>query len=296
MPHKKRPLTPFILLAPSLALLVFLVAYPIGFSLFYSFHAWDLARGPEPQGFVGLANYITLVTDPHFQNAIWVTMKFAFTAVGIQVLAGMGAALLFNKPLRGIGVMRSLLILPTAVAPIISALLFRYMYYQALGTGIIPWALAQIGIKTPAKGILGDTSTALLGVIMTDVWIWTPFFIIAYIAGLQSVPIEQLEAAKVDGAGPLQIFRYVTLPHMRRLIAIVFIIFFMQEFNVFDIIFALTHGGPGETTTTLSFYLYRQGLEYYNIGYAAALTWVIALIILVIVNIYFYFAFRGVKV
>jgi multiple sugar transport system permease protein len=294
--RKKGEKTPFLMLLPSLVIVLLLVGYPLGFSLVYSFYLWNLAVAATPQRFVGLFNYATLVSDPHFFNAILVTFNFAITAVILQMLLGLGVAIVFSRSFRGASVMRALLILPTAVAPIVSGLLFRYMYYQSLGMGIIPWMLAQIGISTPVRSILGDYATALYGIIAVDVWLWTPFFALAFIAGLQSTPVDQIEAARVDGAGPVSVFRHVTLPSMRRLIAIVFIIFFMQEFNVFDIVYALTGGGPAEVTTTVSYYLYRQGMLYYNIGYAAAMTWFIAILVTIVVNVYFYFAFKGTKV
>lgn len=293
---KPERLTPIWFILPSFLLLAVLIVYPLVFSLYNSFQFWNLAVSAVPQGFVGLRNYIFVLTDPYFQKAIYVTLRLSVTAVALEFLLGLGIALLLNQAIRGVSVFRALLIMPTALAPTVAGLLFRYMYYQGLGMGLIPYLLIKAGIGTPAAGILGDFSTAIFGVMAVDVWTWTPFFALALLAGLQSVPQEQLEAAQVDGASQIRIFRHITLPSLRKVASIVFIIFFMQEFNVYDIIWAMTGGGPGNETTTASFLLYYQGLVYYNIGVASAMTWIIAVTVLIFVNVYFTIVFRGVRV
>ena len=285
-----------LLIFPSFIFLFILIAYPLIFSLYYSFQFWNLATSHEPQGFIGLANYITLVTDPRVRNAVIITIMLAVPTTLIELFLGLGIAALLDRDFKGIGIFRALFIIPTAVAPVIAGLIFRFMFYQGLGTGIIPYILHVIGIGTPERGILGDQQTAIIGIAATMIWRWTPFFALTILAGLQSVPKELLDAAKVDGASSYQIFRYVKMPHLRKLIAIVFIICFMMHFNAYDEIFAETRGGPGEATTTLSYLLYWEGLVYYNIGLSAALTWLIAITLLIIVNIYFKFVFRGERV
>lgn len=290
----KRPYIFFIF--PSFIFLFILIAYPLIFSLYYSFQFWNLATSHEPQGFIGLANYLTLINDPRVRNAIIITVMLAVPTTLIELLLGLGIAILLDRDFKGIGIFRALFIIPTAVAPVIAGLIFRFMFYQGLGTGIIPYILHVIGIGTPERGILGEQQTALIGIAVTMIWKWTPFFALTLLAGLQSVPNELLDAAKVDGASRYQIFRHVKLPHLRKLIAIVFIICFMMHFNAYDEIFAETRGGPGEATTTLSYLLYWEGLVYYNIGLSAALTWMIAIILIIVVNIYFKFAFKGERI
>ncbi|MEM3447302.1 MAG: sugar ABC transporter permease [Nitrososphaerota archaeon] len=290
----KRPYIFFIF--PSFIFLFILIAYPLIFSLYYSFQFWNLATSHEPQGFIGLANYLTLINDPRVRNAIIITVMLAVPTTLIELLLGLGIAILLDRDFKGIGIFRTLFIIPTAVAPVIAGLIFRFMFYQGLGTGIIPYILHVIGIGTPERGILGEQQTALIGIAVTMIWKWTPFFALTLLAGLQSVPNELLDAAKVDGASRYQIFRHVKLPHLRKLIAIVFIICFMMHFNAYDEIFAETRGGPGEATTTLSYLLYWEGLVYYNIGLSAALTWMIAIILIIVVNIYFKFAFKGERI
>jgi len=293
---KRERLTPLWFILPSFLLLFAMIIYPLAFSLYYSFQFWNLAVSEEPRGFVGFQNYINVLTNPYFHKALYVTFRLSMTAVVLELLLGLGIAILLNQAIRGISVFRALLIMPTALAPTIAGLLFRYMYYQGLGMGVLPFFFIVAGIGTPEQGILGSSSTALYGVMATDVWAWTPFFALALLAGLQSVPQDQIEAAKVDGASEIRIFRHITLPNLRKVASIIFIIFFMQEFNVYDIIWAMTWGGPGNETTTVSFLLYWQGLVYYNIGLASAMTWVIALTILIFVNVYFTIVFRGVRV
>jgi len=282
-----------LLIFPSFILLLFLIAYPLAFSLYYSFFFWNLAVSHEPLGFVGLDNYVTVLSDPRVGKATMITLILAVVATSIELALGLGIAVLLDRDFRGVGLFRALLVMPTAIAPVVAGLIFRYMFYQGIGMGFFPWFLHTIGIGTPERGILGDSSTALFGVMLSMIWRWTPFFAITTLAGLKSVPVELLDAAKVDGASGYTLFRYIKLPYARKVMLIVFIIAFMMHFNTYDEVYAMTRGGPGDATTTLSYLLYREGLIYYNIGVASAMTWLIAIILLIAVNLYFKVAFKG---
>jgi len=285
-----------LLIFPSFIFLFVLIVYPLAFSLYYSFQYWNLATSREPLGFIGLGNYLTIFSDPRVGKAIITTFILALFAVLIELGLGLGIAILLDRDFKGIGVFRALFIVPISVAPVVAGLIFRFMFYQGIGTGIITYFLNSIGISTPETGVLGDAQTAIIGIAITMIWRWTPFFALTLLAGLQSVPVELIDSAKVDGVSSFQLFRFIKLPYIKKILSIVFIICFMMHFNAYDEIYAETRGGPGDATTTLSYLLYWEGLVYYNIGVSAAMTWLIAIILLVVINIYFKLMFRGERV
>jgi multiple sugar transport system permease protein len=290
MPQIKRRFLPYAYVLPSLVFLVALVIYPLGFSLYYSFQNWTLQTSPVPMGFIGFQNYVNAFKNPTFLHSLVNTIRLSISATAIEFVLGLGIAVLLSVNLRGSSLVRSLLIMPTTVAPIVVGFIFRFLYYK---DGLITFFLESVGIPIPAEGILGSTSTAMWGVIFTDAWEWTPFFAIILLAGLQSIPDEIIEAARVDGASFFRIFWHIMLPHLRFVSAIILMIRFMQTFNLFDIIYVETMGGPGTATRTLSYNLFYEGLVNYNIGSSTAIAWIMILIILVLVNLFIHFAFQG---
>ena len=277
------------LILPSLLLLVSIILYPLGFSLYYSFQNWNLQITPVPLGFVGLANYANALRDPTFVDSLINTLKISIMATAIEFTLGLGIALLLSLNLRGGNVVRAVLIMPTTVAPIVAGFLFRYLYYT---DGLIPYLLSSIGVPIPKQGILGSPLTAIWGIIFTDVWEWTPFFAIILLAGLQSISAEIIEAARVDGASFFRVFWHIMLPSLRFVASIIIMIRFMQVFNLFDIVYVETMGGPGTSTRTLSYNLYYEGLVNYNIGYSTAIAWIMIIIIAIIINLFIVFAFK----
>lgn len=270
-------------------ILVIIIIYPLCFSLYNSFQHWNLQTSPFPRGFVGFANYINVFKDQTFIRSFVNTFKLSFPIVIIELVLGLGIALLFNEKLKGGNLFRALLIMPMTIAPMVAGFLFRYLFYK---NGLISYILSLIGIPTPNEGILGNAITAFLAIAFTDIWQWTPFFAIILFAGLQSMPIQLSEAAKIDGASFSQILWYISLPHLKFVILFTAMIRFMKTFNLFDIIKAETMGGPGTATRTLSYNLYYEGLVNYNIGYSFAIAWIIIFTIMIIINVFTKFAFK----
>jgi multiple sugar transport system permease protein len=165
------------------------------------------------------------------------------------------------------------------------------MYYE--NGGLLTWLLTTLGFPVPIQGILGNANTALWGILLADIWQWTPFFAIILYAGLLSISQEIKEAALVDGASALRMFTNITLPLIWRTAVIVIMIRFMQLFNMFDLVLVLTRGGPGTASRTLSYNLYQEGLINYNIGVASAMTWLIVIVVTILINVYVIFAFRN---
>jgi multiple sugar transport system permease protein len=288
--EKRRRRLPWLLVLPSILVLLALILYPLGFSLRNAFFFWNLQTSPDPQQFIGLENFRQVFRVTSFWPSLRNTFLIAVIGTGLQFVLGMGIALLLSTRLRGLGVARALLIMPTTIAPIVTGFLFRYMYQDP--GGIIPWLLNGVGLPVSEQGLLGSASTALAAVLAADTWQWTPFFAIVLYAGLLSVPEELIEAAKVDGAYGWQLFKHILLPLVKPVATIVIMLRFMQLFNIFDVVLVLTRGGPGTASRTLTYSLYEQGLLNFNIGMASALTWIIVIIINILITIYVVFAFK----
>ncbi|NHT77133.1 carbohydrate ABC transporter membrane protein 1 (CUT1 family) [Rhizobium sp. PP-F2F-G38] len=282
---------PYLLIAPSVIMLLVLIAYPLLFALRSSFYFWNLQIGPEPQAFVGFDNYVQALNAFDFQAALTNTLLLSFVGTALEFALGLSIALILLRALPGMNVVRALLILPTTIAPIVVGFLFRYLYDP--GGGLLTWVLTSIGIPIPAVGLLGSPSTALAAVLFADIWQWTPFFAIVLYASLLSVPEEIIEAARLDRASAWTILMRIKLPLIKRTAIIIVMLRFMQLFNTFDTVLVLTRGGPGTSTRTLGYSLYEQGLINFNIGLVSAMTWITVLIVNIIVALYVFFAFRN---
>jgi multiple sugar transport system permease protein len=288
--RRAAPLFPYLFILPSVLLLIGLIIYPTIFVISNSFYFWNLQTSPVPLQFVGWQNFQLVFTVTPFLPALWNTLLLAAAGTFIEFWLGLGIALLLNTQVRGVGIFRSLLIMPVTVAPVVTGFLFRYMYYRE--GGLITWLLLSLGINVSERGLLGEESTALASVLLADIWQWTPFAAILLFAGLLSISNEVMEAARVDGASGLTLFRRITLPLIRSTASIFIMLRFMQLFNMFDLVLVLTRGGPGTSSRTLAYNLYQEGLANYNIGIAAAMTVLIVLIVTVLINIYIRIAFK----
>lgn len=272
-------------LVPSMLVLLVVSLYPLFFAVLNSFRFYNLGVSPEPRGFVGWDNYVSAFTDAGFRQAIGQTLFFCITVTSVELVLGVAIALLLREKLIGINLVRSVLIMPVAIAPTVAGLAFRSMY--ANNTGLIPELLSRVGIAVPPEGILGSTTTAMPALMLTDIWQWTPFVALIVLAAMQGVPEDVVEAARIDGAGSFRILRSVTLPLISGAIATVALLRFIQSFNVFDIVYVETRGGPGGSTSTVGMEIFLAGLNNYNIGFASALTLIATVIVGVFINIYF---------
>lgn len=282
---------PYLLIAPSVVMLLALIAYPLLFALKSSFYFWNLQVGPQPLAFVGLDNYVQALNAFDFRAALGNTLILSVLGTAIEFGLGLAIALVLLKALPGMNVVRALLILPTTIAPIVVGFLFRYLYDP--GGGLVTWVLQSLSLPIPAEGILGSPSTALAAILFVDIWQWTPFFAIVLYASLLAVPDEIIEAARLDRASAWTILMRIKLPLIRRTAIIIVMLRFMQIFNTFDTVLVLTRGGPGTSTRTLGYSLYEQGLVNFNVGLVSAQTWIAVLIVNIIVALYVFFAFRN---
>jgi multiple sugar transport system permease protein len=265
-----------ILIAPALILLVLLVIFPTLYLLVLSLLQWDFTA-PDIK-FVGLKNFIEILTDDsYFWEALFHSVIFVVCGVTVEYGLGLGLALLMNREMRGIGIFRTLLISPMAMTPIVTGMVWLILLNPTYG--LLDYLLGLVGIHGPAW--TAQPQFALPALILVDVWQWTPFMFLIMSAGLLSLPIEVLEAGRVDGASPWQQFWLITLPLLRRVSLVALLLRTIDIWKVFDTIFALTKGGPGTATQTINFYGYMQGFQWFHLGYAAALM-VIAVVVVII--------------
>jgi len=264
---------PLLLLLPAMLILVSLIIYPLIFSLGKSFT--DFTLGMPGQEFVGLSNYVKVFKDSNFRNSLYVSILYSVIAVTLELILGFGAALLLRRRFRGAKVVTVLLMLPMMVTPVVVGIIWLLMFQPDFS--VVNGLLSRIGIDGPIW--LQNPITARFAVIISDVWQWTPLFMMVLLAGLLNLPEEVLEAAKVDGASNWKSFWHITIPIMEPLILVIVLIRFIDSFKTFDAIYVMTNGGPGRATQVLSLFIYRTGLPFMDVGYAAAMSYIFLIII-----------------
>ena len=240
--------TPLLLLnLPLVALLVGVVAYPMGYSFWLSLHDYNLQR-PASYGFVGLRNYARLTGASEFWASLHVTLVFVAATVVLNLLLGLGLALVANSSLRGRTALRTLLVLPWAIPAIVNGLMWQWMFNGQVG--VINGLLRALHVIDEYRSWLSDPIWALAILVIAHVWNFTPFTAIFLLAALQAIPAELYEAAAVDGANPGRRFRHVTLPWLASALLVVMLLQTIYSLRVFDIVYVLTGGGLGTLRTS----------------------------------------------
>jgi multiple sugar transport system permease protein len=253
--------------APAVLYVLAVAIWPLAQGFSYSFYDYSLLK-PEARSYVGLDNYRALFTNDAARNSILTTVTFTVSAVTLEFLLGLGLALLLWRDSVFRRTCLALLLIPVTVTPLVVGLVFRALL--APDYGMIGYYAAQWGIS-PARGFFGDTGTALGTLVLVDAWQWTPFMALILLAGLKSLPIDVLEAAEADGATAAQRFRIIILPMLLPAVFLALVLRTMDAFRVFDIVFATTNGGPADATDVLMIYGVKQGLQFFNIGFASAI-------------------------
>ncbi|QKT02841.1 sugar ABC transporter permease [Ectothiorhodospiraceae bacterium 2226] len=248
-------------LAPAVLLLLVFTGFPSVYVIWLGLTDASLLA-PEA-GFVGADNYLRVVADARFWNALWNTVYFTVVSVSVELALGLGIALLLRHAFRGQGMMRALVLVPWMVPTVVSARMFEWMYNVEFG--VLNYLLGA-----PVNW-LGDPTLAIHAAIAADVWKMTPFVALLLLAGLQGIPRDLYRAARVDGASAWLMFRRITLPQLAPLILIVLILRVIDAFRVFDVVYVLTGGGPGNSTETLSIYAYKILFQTLDFGYGSAL-------------------------
>ncbi len=259
-------LSPYMFMAPAVIIMAIALLYPLGYMIWGSFRDWNPSQSIGEAEYVGLKNYITLWGDPNFHESIGVTLRFAFFVVSIEMVLGVGLALLLDRDIRGMSVLRTMFILPMMIAPVVVGLMWRYMYHPTIGT--FNRFLESIGL--PKVDWLGDY--ALTSIIIADIWQWTPFIFILSLAALQSLPRSALEAARIDGATPWQQIWHIKLPLMMPVLIVTGLLRLIDAFKVLEVILVMTNGGPGLSTEILALRISRTATEFRELGVAAAMS------------------------
>ncbi|MFZ3086017.1 MAG: sugar ABC transporter permease [Candidatus Hydromicrobium sp.] len=266
----------YYMLVPIIVYFLLIGIFPLIFSFVLSFLNWDVGAGKQI-AFAGLSNYAELIRDTRFWQTLQNTIIFATAAVSLETILGFGLALLLNRNLRGQSVFRVLFILPMMATPVAVGYTWRMLYHVT--NGPINHMLGLLHL--PYGTWLSSSNTALMSVIITDVWQWTPFIFVILLAGLRSLPKEPYEAAAVDGASSIQTFFYITLPMISSVLVIAILLRLVEAVKIFDILFVMTAGGPGISTESSTMYAKIVGLGQFRLGYGAAIAY--ALLILSII-------------
>jgi multiple sugar transport system permease protein len=274
--------SPWPWLLPLIALLVIFTIYPLIYNIWLSFHEFMPRR--RSVEFVGTANWIQLWNDTRFWSSLGVTFTYFAIALFFELVLGMAIALLLDAELPGFGILRAVLSMTLVIPPAIAGMMFLLMEDPQFG--VLTYILNTLGILDKTTPILATSSLALIGVLLAEIWQWTPFMVLIFLAGLRSLPAEPYEAAMIDGASAWQMFRRLTLPMMSRVIAVAVLIRGIDLFRVFDYVFAMTSGGPGTATYTLSLYAWQQTFSFIKWGYGATLSLVSLVIVLVLANLF----------
>jgi multiple sugar transport system permease protein len=274
------------MILPLLLVLGIIVAYPLGYSLWLSLEDFEIIR-PNDVSFVGLEQYGDLLADEEYLTAMRNTFVFVAVAVSLELAIGLALALALRRQRLVRNLTRSLLLTPMFVTPIAVGLMFRFLLNEQLG--IIPRLLNGIGISIPFFG----PDLALLSLALIDVWQWTPFMLLLLLAGLESLPEQPFEAARVDGAGAWMTFTRVTLPLLGPVIVVAVLIRGLDALKVFEYVFAITQGGPGTATETIQYHVYREGFQFYRLSEAAAMSWTLVAVVMAIVVVLFWRFTRG---
>jgi trehalose/maltose transport system permease protein len=272
----------WLLLTPTMLLIAFVALFPLVQTVYQSFTNARLASGVAPK-FVGLENYKDLLQDTAFRTSIWTTIKFAFVTVLFEFLLGLGIALVINSNFKGRGLMRTAMLVPWAIPTVVSAQMWKWMYNDIYGP-INDFLVRRVHILAEPVAFIADPSTSLWAVAAVDIWKTTPFVALLLLAGLQVIPEDVYEAARIDGASGFQAFLRITLPLLRPAILVTLIFRTLDALRVFDVIFVMFGARPD--TQTMSIYAQNNIVAFSDLGYGSAISVAIFLIIGVFVIAY----------
>ena len=278
------PSLAFLLNAPALLAIVLLVGYPIFYSAWLSFHHYNLKR-PRLFRFVGLDNYLEILGSEEFWTSLQVTLLFTTLGVAVVVVLAVLIALLLNEPFPTRSLVRTLVLIPWAIPPVVNGLMWQWIYDAKVGA--LNGLLVSMGLLPGYRGWLSEPTSALLALVTAHVWNALPLAVILLLAALQTIPAELYDAGRVDGAGRWRLFRHVTLPWLAQPLLVVLILQTMLAVRVFDLIYVLTAGGPGTATTTLVWQAYLTTFDSLDFGLGNAYAYTVTLVTLGLALIYF---------
>lgn len=276
----RRALAGILFVVPSSALFFAFLALPLLYALYISFHDWSMMGSPT---WLGLENYQQILGDDVFLNALRNTVVYTVLFVPIVTVVSLFAAVLVNQRIRGQTVFKALVFIPVITPSIIVGVVWIYLYQPELG--LINQLLDTFGLPTSLW--LGSQQVVLPALVIVSIWQRFGWFMILFLAGLQDIPVETKEAASVDGATGWQSFLHITLPLLRPTVLLVSVLAAISAFQVFDLVFVMTQGGPARSSETLSYYIYTTAFRSFDMGYAAAMSYVLFALLLIMTFVQF---------
>lgn len=279
---KKWKLTPYMFVLPAVVLMVLFLLWPALTSLGYAFTNYNIMR-PDQVKFIGFQNFINIFSDTDFRKALGNTIYFTVVVVPYQCTLALALALLINRKVRGVGIFRAAYFSPMVTSMTVIAILWTILYNPNPNQGLINAILVKLGFESVS--FLRNPDTAMNSIIFMSGWQAAGYQMMIFLAGLQNIPQDHYEAASIDGAGVLQKFWYVTLPGLANVIKYVVIITMIQAMKLFTQPYIMTQGGPQNSTRTLVYYIYQQGFQFRNFGYACAISVIFFVIVVVMSSV-----------
>ncbi|WZL80401.1 sugar ABC transporter permease [Vallitaleaceae bacterium 9-2] len=280
---KERNLTRWIFVLPALLVVGMLLIYPVFSSIYYSLTSKHLIK--QSYSFIGFKNYIYVLQDSAFYVALLNSIKWTVLSLTGQILIGFSAALALHRVVKFKGIYRTLLIIPWAFPSIVIALSWKWILNGVYG--YVPNLLFDLGLTTERLQFFSDANLVFMTLVFINVWFGAPMIMVNILSALQTIPKDQYEAAKIDGAKRWQSFVHITLPHIKIVVGLLVVLRTIWVFNNFDIIYLLTGGGPANLTTTLPIYAYNMGWGTKFLGRSSAVTILLLLFLLVVTGVYF---------
>lgn len=270
-----------VFLVPCIAYLLIWRIFPLIYTTYLSITSFNILKQNAPR-FVGFNNYIKLAADPVFINSLKLTFIFGGVATLLELILGLAMALLFDTGIKGKNIISGIILAPMILTPVVVGVIWYILYHDMVGP--FNYSLRLMGLG--GMKWLSSSSTAMLSIIIADIWQWTPFMFLLLLSALQVVPIQLYEAARVDGASNLASFRYITLPMIKDMILVALILRSMDAFRIFDKIFVMTGGGPGHSTEVTTIQIYRTAFNYFQMGYAASMVIVLLVVVSALYSLY----------
>ncbi|RPI33880.1 MAG: sugar ABC transporter permease [Chloroflexota bacterium] len=274
----KKQWSAYLFLSPWFILFMIFTVFSVSFSLYLSFHEWNIIE-PDKQ-FIGLENYIRLFKDERFYQALWNTLLFTGFGVPLGLASGLIVALLLNTKVRGQGIFRTLFYIPVITPLVVSSVIWKWIYQGDYG--LLNYYMLKFGLIKEKLLWLADPDLAMPSLIIMGIWMGTGGTMVLYLAGLQGIPEELYDSAKVDGANGLQRLMFVTIPLLAPTTFYILITSVIGSFQSFAHIYIMTNGGPLRRTTVIGFYLYETGFKHYEMGYASAMAYILFAIVFIL--------------
>ncbi len=272
------------LLMPAIIILCAVIVYPMVHSFWLSTQNLNVSNPARGREYVGVQNYLEVLRSSEWWLSLMRTLYFVAADLLIGIPLGLAIATLLNKERRGKGLILAIILFPYVLAPIVNSLIWKLIYDP--NYGFLNGLLTQVGILKDYVPWLSKPSLAAIMLIIANLWQGTPFAIVLFLAGLKSIPKEEYEAAAIDGASKLASFKYITIPHLKPIIYMNIVMKTILTFKLFDIVYSLTGGGPGGSTTVVSMLIYRESFEYMKFGQGAAMSYLLLLLVLTLVVVY----------